>query len=139
MVFWQKNVIYGQTLANLDEYNLGTDPHDIDSDNDGMADGFDAYSLDNQQSSCSNLIQNDLSLENFTTVQAAIDDPNANDYDIIQFTAADFGEDVLYDRNTILTLSGGYYCDFFNNPSKSAINSLKIRAGTIILKYIILH
>ncbi len=129
----------GDGLANLDEYNLGTDPHDIDSDNDGIADGFDGYPLDNQQSSCIDLIQNDLTFESFTIVQAAVDDSNAVDHDTIQITAADFEEDVLYDRNTILTLSGGYYCDFFNNPSKSAINSLKIRAGTIILKYIILH
>ena len=84
-------------------------------------------------------IQNYLSLEYFTTVQAAIDDPNAIDDDILQLTIADFDEDILYDRNTILTLSGGYFCNFSSNPSTSSINSLKIRAGTIILEYLILH
>ncbi len=129
----------GDGLTNLDEYNSGTDPNDIDTDNDGIADDRDGYPLDDQQSSCIDLIQNDLTFESFSIVQAAVDDPNAVDHDTIQITAADFEEDVLYDRNTILTLSGGYYCDFSDNPSNSSINSLKIRAGTIILKYIILH
>ena len=129
----------GDRLANLDEYNLGTDPNDIDSDNDGIADGFDGYPLDDQQSSCIDLIQNDLSFESFITVQAAIDDPNAIDDDIIQITAADFGEDVLYDRpNITLTLSGGYFCGFTYNPSKTLINSLIIRNGTIIVENLVI-
>ncbi len=126
-------------LSNLDEYNLGTDPTLIDTDNDGVDDGFDGYPLDDQQSSCLAPIQNALTLESFTTVQAAIDDPNVADYDIIMITAADFGGDILYDRNTILTLSGGYYCDFSDNPSTSSINSLTIRNGIIIVENFILR
>jgi len=121
----------GDGLINLDEYNLGTDPTLTDTDGDGVDDGFDGYPLDSQQSSCLDPIQNDLTLESFTTVQAAVDDPNAVDFDAIQITAADFEEDILFDRNTILTLSGGHYCDYSNNPSTSSINSLTIRNGTI--------
>jgi len=129
----------GDGLTNQDEYYSGTDPHDIDTDNDGIEDGFDGYPLDNQQSSCIDRIQNDLSLESFITVQAAMDDPNAIDYDIIQIAIADFEEDVLYDRNTILTLSGGYFCNFYYNPSTSSVNSLIIRNGTIIVENLTLH
>ena len=78
-------------------------------------------------------------LESFTIFQAAIDDPNADDNDTIQITSANFEEDVLYDRNIILTLSGGYYCNFSDNLWASSINSLIIRAGTIKLKNLILH
>ena len=105
----------------------------------GIYDGFDGYPLDDQQSSCPDPVKNDFTLESFTTVQAAIDDPNAVDFDTIQITAADFEDDVLFDRNTILTLSGGYYCNFSGNPSTSSIKSLTIRNGTITVDNIVIQ
>ena len=126
-------------LTNLDEYNLGTDPYDIDTDNDGISDGYDPYPIDDQQSSCLDPIQNDLTFESFTTIQAAVNDPNAVDFDIIQITAADFDENILYDRDTILTLSGGYYCDYSDDPFKSSISSLTIRSGAIIIDNLVIN
>jgi len=131
-------------LSNLDEYYSGTDPTLADTDGDGVDDGFDGYPLDNQQSSCLDPIrldpiQNDLTPKSFTTIQAAVDDPDAGDYDTIQITAADFGEDILYDRNTILTLSGGHYCSYSDNPSTSSIHSLTIRNGTIIVENVVIY
>lgn len=129
----------GDKLTNLEEYKSDTDPYDIDTDNDGIADNFDGYPLNDQQNSCIVSIQNELSLENFTTLQAAIDDPNAIDNDIINIAIADFEEDILYDRNIILKLSGGYFCDFSYNPSISFLNKLTIRNGTIIIENLIIY
>jgi len=129
----------GDGLTNLDEYNLSTDPHDNDTDDDGVDDGFDGFPLDEQQSSCPVPIRNDFTGEVFTSVAAAIDDPNAADFDTIQFTGAYFIEDVFYDRNIILTLSGGYYCTYSDNPSTSAINSMTISNGTVIVENIVIR
>jgi serine protease len=126
-------------LTNLDEYNAGSDPHNPDTDNDGFLDGFDGYPLDNQQSSCPPPIQNASTLKSFPTVQAAVDDANAADYDTIQMTAADYREDVLYDRNALLILAGGYYCSYADNPSTSSIKSLTIRNGSIIVENLVLY
>lgn len=128
----------GDGLTNLYEYNLGLDPQNPDSDNDGIWDGFDGYPLDDQQYLCADLIRNDSTLETFASVQSAIGDPNAIDYDTIEITAASFGEDVVYDKSYVLTLSGGYYCNFSDNPSSSSINSLIIRNGTIIIENLII-
>jgi len=87
----------------------------------------------------SNLIQNDITLESFTTIQAAIDDYNAADFDTIQIAAANYDEDILYRQNTVLALSGGYDCDFSNNPFKSSIKSLTITSGTILVENIVIN
>lgn len=122
----------GDGSTNLEEFYATTDPQDSDTDNDGRLDGFDGDPLNDQLSSCLVLVQNSASLASFTTVQSAIDDPAALDYDSIQITAADFSEDIVYARNTILSLSGGYTCNYSNNPSTSSISSLTISNGTII-------
>ena len=129
----------GDGLSNLVEYNLGTDPHDTDTDNDGIIDGFDGFPLDSQQSSCLDPIQNSLTHETFATLQAALDDSNTGDYDIIQIAATDLDEDVLHNQNIILTMSGGYYCDFSDNPSTSSINSLTIKEGTIVVEKLVVY
>ena len=128
----------GDGLTNLDEYHAGTDPQDPDTDNDGVADGFDGSPLDDQLSSCLDPVQNYITHESFITVQAAIDDPNAADYDTIQITAADFGEDVFVDNDIILTLSGGFYCSYTDNPSTSSINSLYVRNGTVAIENLVI-
>jgi len=120
-------------LTSLEEYTLGTDPQDSDTDNDGVSDGFDGYPLNDQLSLCMSLIRNNSTHEVFPSVRDAIIDTNASDYDIIQITAADFIEDILYERYNVLTLSGGYYCNFSDNPSTSSISSLTVRNGTVIL------
>lgn len=121
-------------LTNLDEFTSGTDPFDPDTDNDGINDGFDGYPLDDQQSSCGDLVKNYSTQEVFLSIQGAVNDPDANDYDMIQITAADFAEDLVYDRNTVMTLSGGFYCSYSDNPSASSISSLKIINGTVIIE-----
>jgi len=126
-------------LSNLDEYNAGTDPHDIDSDGDGVADGFDGYPLDNQLSSCLDPIQNDVTLEVFSTVQEAVSDIDNNDFDTIQITGADFEENILYNQAITLILSGGYYCSYTDNPSTSSINSLIIADGTVIAENLVIN
>jgi len=124
----------GDGYSNLDEYNLGTDPHNPDTDGDGVDDAYDGSPLDDQQSICPSPVMNDLTLESFPTVQAAVDDFYAEDFDTIQITHRDFGEDVLFDRNLTLFLSGGYKCSHNDNPRTSFINSLTIRNGTIIVE-----
>lgn len=128
----------GDGLLNLDEYHLGSDPQDPDTDNDGVWDSFDGYPLDDQLNVCVDQIVNNSSSAVFSSVQAALDDPNAANSDIIQVSGADFGEDILYDRNIILNLSGGYYCNYSDNPSASSVNSLVIKNGTIVVEKIII-
>lgn len=83
--------------------------------------------------------RNDLTLETFTSVQAAIDDLDAGDNDTINIVAARYDEDVAYDRNIILTLSGGWYCDFSDNPGTSSINSLTVGDGTAIIENVVIQ
>lgn len=85
-------------------------------------------------------VKNHTTLANFTTVQAAVNDTYAADFDTIQITAADFYEDVLYGQDVILILSGGWDCDFLDNPnpSTSYINSLTISNGTAIVENIVI-
>jgi len=125
-------------LTSLEEYSLGTDPQDADTDDDGVPDGFDGYPLDDQLSLCMNLIRNQSTNDVFAYVRDAVNDLNAGDFDIIQITAADFIEDILYDRYTVLTLSGGYYCNFSDNPSTSSISSLTVKNGTVVLDNMII-
>jgi len=126
-------------LTNLEEFNKGTEPLIFDTDNDGVGDGFDGDPLDNQQSACFEPapIINNLSQE-FTSVQAAVNHNSTEDFDTVKITAADFGEDVLFDRDITLTLSGGYYCSYSDNPSTSIINSLIIRNGTIKIENLVI-
>jgi len=131
--------IDGDSLTNLEENDLGTDPMVADSDGDGVVDGFDGYPLDARRDSCVDLIRNNLTQKIFTSVQDALDDPNAVDYDTIQISAADFGEAILYDRNAILILSGGYNCIYSENPALSSIKSLTIGNGTIIVDNLLIY
>lgn len=125
--------IDGDGLTNLDEFYLHSDPNNVDTDNDGVIDGFDGYPLDDQQSSCFDPIINDLiNGSTFSSLQDAVNDQNAMDNDKIKITAAHFNESVLYDRELKLILSGGYYCSYLDNPSASSINSLIIRNGTVL-------
>lgn len=129
----------GDGLTNLEEYNAGSDPQNPDTDNDGVADGFDGHPLDDQLNACVDPVKNDLTHAIFSSVQAAVDDPNATDYDTVQITAADFGEDILYDRDTVLILSGGYYCSYSDNPSTSSIKSLTVRNGSVIVENLLIR
>lgn len=87
---------------------------------------------------CTDLVRNASTLATFASIQDAIEDPEAIDYDTIQLAATDFKEDILYNRDITLTLSGGYYCDFSDNPSNSSINSLIISDGTVFVENIII-
>ena len=89
------------------------------------------------QSECA-VSRNKITQRTFSNVQAATDDPYAFDRDIIQIKAADIKENILYDRNINLTLSGGYNCDFTDNPSTSTINSLIIKNGTVVVENLII-
>ncbi|MEJ2690416.1 MAG: thrombospondin type 3 repeat-containing protein [Deltaproteobacteria bacterium] len=131
--------IDGDGLTNSEEYDLGTDPLLADTDGDGVIDGFDGYPLDDKLDLCVDLVRNKLTQENFTSVQDAVDDPNAMDFDTIQITAADYGENIVYDRNTILILSGGYYCNYSDNPSTSSIKSLIINNGSLIADKLVIN
>jgi len=131
----------GDGLTNLDEISLGTDPDDPDSDHDGVADGFDGYPLDDQQSLCIYKVKNGGTGSTFGTVQAALSDDYAMDYDTIEVTAADYGENISYYRTNpiFLTLAGGYYCNYSGNPATSSIASLTIRNGSLVLDNIVIR
>jgi len=131
----------GDGLTNLEEAGLGTDPDDPDSDHDGVTDGFDGYPLDDQQYLCIDKIKNSGTGSTFGTVQAALSDDNATDYDTIEATAGDYDENILYYRMDpiILTLAGGYFCNYFHNPATSSIASLTISNGTLVLENIVIR
>ena len=91
------------------------------------------------QSECiTALSRNKITQEIFATVQAAANDLNAFDRDIIQIKAATIKENILHDRDIILTLSGGYDCNFSDNLSTSSINSLTIKNGTVVIENLII-
>lgn len=104
-----------------------------DTDGDGVIDSLDGYPLDPQSATCVDSVRNSSTLETFPSIQDAVDDPNAIDFDTIQITVSDYGEDILYDRDATLVMSGGYYCDFADNPSTSWLKSLTIRNGALIV------
>lgn len=82
--------------------------------------------------------RNKITQRTFRTVQAATDDPYAFDHDIIQIKSAGIKENVQLNRHFRLTLSGGYNCDFSDNPSTSSINSLIIKKGTVVVENLII-
>lgn len=131
--------IDGDGLTNQEEYVLGTDPLLADTDGDGVIDSLDGYPLNNQLSLCVDPVRNNFTLNTFPSIQQGLDDPNAVDFDTIQVTVADFGEDIVYDRDTTLILSGGYYCDYLENPSISSIKSLTIKNGTLIVDNLLIY
>ena len=84
------------------------------------------------------LTKNKFTKEIFASIDNAVNASNAFDFDVIQITDADFDEDIFYVRDIILTLSGGYHCNFSGNSSKSKINSLTISKGTVIVENLII-
>lgn len=93
---------------------------------------------DAQLVSCPDIIRNGSNFKSFSTVQAAVDDPEILDKDTIQITAATFDDDVVNDSVITLTLSGGYDCNFFDKSSVSAVNSLTVEDGTIVVDKIVI-
>jgi len=123
------------------------DPN-LDSDGDTIGDCDDGCPFDSNRVSpdfggcglpCSDLMRNESTMKVFAFLQAAINDPDAVNYDNIQITTADLNEDVVYDRDIILTLSGGYYCNFSDNAAMSSITSLVIKNGTVITDKLIIR
>ena len=119
----------------------------LDSDGDTIGDCDDGCPFDSKRVSpefggcgsvCLQFIRNESTQEVFNSIQAAINDPYAIDYDNIQITTAVLNEYVVYDRDIILTLSGGYFCNFSDNTAMSSINSLIIRNGTVITDKLII-
>ena len=88
---------------------------------------------------CPDPVMNDNTNEVFISIQSAIDDPGAVDDDIVKITASDYDENILYDRNIILTLSGGYDCNYTENPSTSETNSLTISHGTVMIENLVIR
>jgi len=131
--------IDGDGLTNVQENNLGTDPLLADTDGDGVIDAIDGDPFNDQVSLCTDLIRNVGTREIFLSVQDAVDDPYAYDFDTIQLTAADFVENILYDRKLTLILSGGFDCYYFDNLFLSSIGSLTIRDGTIIAENLVIQ
>ena len=125
----------GDGLTNLDEFLLGTNPTAADTDLDGIDDGYDGYPLDDLQSACPAIIRHyetGTSYASIVDVYAAI-----ASNDTVQVTVADHTENIVFDRNVVFTLSGGYSCDFASNPIKTTIKgSLTISNGTVIIENI---
>lgn len=120
----------------------------LDSDGDTIGDCDDGCPFDSNRvspgyggcgASCFDLIRNGSTLEGFPSLQEAIYDSSAVDFDTLQITTADLNEDVVFDRDIILTLSGGYFCDFHDHPATSSINSLIIRDGTAIVENVVIQ
>ena len=73
------------------------------------------------------------------SIQTAYD--SAADGDVIMIQASDFSEDLIFDRNITVTLSGGNDCDYVINPAMTTIStgSLKISSGTLIIENLVIE
>ncbi len=118
----------GDGLTSLYEFNLGTNPTLLDTDGDGVDDATDGYPLDGGLTVCTDII-----LGNgvpYLSVAAAYSQLQSGN--MIQLTASDLIEDLLFDQNIIFTLSGGFDCAFINNPVNTDISgTLTVADGTL--------
>ena len=107
----------------------------------GAADGLGAQSLQKKEGPCNFPIIGNFPSANkeFSSMQEAVNAPDAVDYGVIFISAADFDEDVKHDRDVTLKLSGGWSCDYADNPSESTVNSLTIKNGTFIVNNIVIR
>lgn len=122
----------GDGLTSLYEYGLGTDPTLADSDWDGIDDGHDGYPLEDWHSVCGETVQHYEGATAYASVWLAYDSGQIQDDDLILITASAHSEDLLFDQNIVVTLSGGYDCTFSNNPVVTdIIGSLTISNGTV--------
>lgn len=71
----------------------------------------------------------------YSTIQAAYD--AALDSDIIELHAADFAENLSFNRNIVVTLQGGYDCGYTSIPADSSIIGMtELLDGTVIFNNI---
>ena len=73
------------------------------------------------------------------SIQAAYD--SAVDGEVIMIQASDFNEDLIFDKNITVTLSGGHDCDYLINPAMTTIStgSLIVRSGTLIIENLVIE
>lgn len=74
-----------------------------------------------------------------TSIQTAYD--NAADGEVIKIQASDFNEDLIFDRNITVTLSGGHDCSFSINPAMTIVpsGSLTVAGGTLMVENLIIQ
>ena len=73
------------------------------------------------------------------SIQAAYD--SAVDGEVIMIQASDFSEDLIFDRNITVTLSGGHDCDYLINPAMTTIStgSLIVSNGILIVENVLIQ
>ncbi len=75
-----------------------------------------------------------------STIQAAYDDPDLSDGDIIQCQALVLNENILCDFNVAVTLEGGYNTDFTSIIGHTTINGqMTISNGTVVVENIVIQ
>jgi PKD repeat protein len=74
----------------------------------------------------------------FTSIQSAFTSASqAND--VVQAQALDRTEDLTWNNNRSVTLSGGYLCDYSSHPGFTTIHSLTIASGTLTVENVIIQ
>lgn len=129
----------GDGLTNLEEFQAMTDRYISDTDSDGIDDGFDGAPLNNRASLCADLARNDKMGTVYQTITDAYYDPDLLNGDTIEVTAANFPEDLRLDREIAITLAGGFYCSYADNPAWTAVNSLTIIKGTVKVENLLIQ
>ena len=73
------------------------------------------------------------------SIQTAYD--SAADGEVIMIQASDFSEDLIFDKNITVTLSGGHDCDYLINPAMTTIStgSLIVRSGALIVENVLIQ
>lgn len=89
--------------------------------------------LGSHLTTCPKIVKNVSNQKNFPSIQTALIDTETKDKDRLMLTASKFEDDVVLSNNNTLVLSGGYSCDFTKKGYLTALNSLKVEAGTIIV------
>ncbi len=116
----------GDTLSNLQEYLLGTNPTVQDTDGDGLNDNIDA---------CPTYPPIWVSLVGayFSTLQQAYN--AASDGDTIQSQAQTLPENPNINLYKSVTLQGGYNCDYSTQTGKTILNgNMTISNGTVTIE-----
>ncbi len=119
----------GDTLTNLQEYQLGTNPFIQDTDGDSINDNIDA---------CPTYPPIWVSLIStyYPVLQSAYNAAAVND--IILSHATSFTENPDFNLSKSITLDGGYNCDYTSKTEKTRVKGmLKISKRTVRIKNLV--
>lgn len=108
-------------LTNLEEFQMGTNPTDPDTDNDNIIDGSD---------NCPTTLPVNIAGTSFINIQSAYD--SAANLDVILSQEEFLTGSLTFNNDISITLRGGYDCSFVANTGVTVIEGdLQINNGSI--------